>query len=129
MRYSKMSAMVVFAFTISLPLLAVPVFAADSSAHTLTIDNVQPGYSCATPTIVSGTATGKLAFIRDVKLTITNSNNPGVVYASSTAEVKHGTYSGSLSIASSSLQEGWLTVTASWYGVVVSSSTTWFWAC
>ncbi|HEV2173484.1 MAG TPA: hypothetical protein VGR71_07955 [Nitrospira sp.] len=65
---------------------------------------------------------------RDVVLTITNPAN-GLVYASTTAEVKHGAYSASLSITNSSLQEGDLVVTASWHGIVVTSSTTWFWAC
>jgi hypothetical protein len=126
MRHTKFSAIAVLAFTLSLSFLAVPVYA---SSHTLTLTLGTVGYSCATPTTVSGTATGRNLLRQDVKLTITNSANPGVVYASATAEVKHGTYSASLSITSSSLQEGFLTVTASWHGVVVSVDEAGFWSC
>jgi hypothetical protein len=126
MRHSKFSAVAVLAFTISLSFLAVPVYA---SSHTLTLTLVNVGYSCASPTTVSGTVTGKDPLRHDVKLTITNSANPGVIYASTTAEVKHGAYSATLSITSSSLQEGYLTVTATWRGVVVSVDETALWSC
>jgi hypothetical protein len=126
---SKVSALAVLAFTLSLPLLAVPVYAANSSAHTLTLTLVNVGYSCSSPTTVSGTVTGKDPLRHDVKLTITNSALPGVIYASTTAEVKHGAYSASLSITSSSLQEGYLTVTAYWHGEVVAVDDDGFWSC
>jgi hypothetical protein len=126
MRYSKFSAIAVLAFTISLSFLAVPVYA---SSHALTLTLVNVGYSCSAPTTVSGIATGRNLLRQDVKLTITNSANPGVVYASTTAEIKHGAYSATLSITSSSLQEGYLTVTASWHGVVVAVDETGFWSC
>jgi len=129
MRYSKVSAIAVVAFTMSLSLLAVPAYAANSSGHTLTLTLVNVGYSCSSPTTVSGTVTGKDPLRHDVKLTITNSANPGVIYASGSAEVKHGAYSASLSIMSSSLQEGFLTVTAYWHGVVVSVGEDGLWAC
>jgi hypothetical protein len=126
---SKISALAILAFTLSLSLLAVPVYAANSSAHTLTLTLNSVGLSCAEPTTVSGTVTGKDPLRRDVKLTITNSANPGVIYASTSAEVKHGAYSATLSIKSSSLQEGFLTVTATWHGVVVSVDEDGFWSC
>jgi len=129
MRYSKVPAIAVLAFTISLSFLAVPVYAANSSAHTLTLNLVNVGYSCSSPTTVSGTVTGKDPLRRDVKLTITNSADPGVIYASASAEVKHGAYTATLSITSSTLQEGFLTVTAYWHGVVVSVGEDGLWAC
>jgi hypothetical protein len=109
--------------------MATPAFAAvNSRAHTLTLTVNTTGNSCSSPTEVSGTATGANIPRRDVKITITNPAN-GMVYAFAKAAVKHGTYSATLSISSSSLQEGYLVVTATWHGVVVTSPTTWFWAC
>jgi len=126
---SKVSALAVLAFTLSLPLLAVPAYATNSSAHTLTLTLVNVGYSCSSPTTVSGTVTGKDPLRHDVKLTITNPALPGVIYASTTAEVKHGAYSATLSITNTSLQEGILTVTAYWHGAVVSVGEDAYWAC
>jgi hypothetical protein len=129
MRYSRVATISVLAFALSLPLLAVPAYASNASGHALTLNLVNVGYSCSSPTMVSGTATGKDPLRHDVKLTITNSANPGVVYAYASAEVKHGAYSATLSIKNTSLQEGYLTVTASWHGVVVSVDEDGFWSC
>ena len=128
MKLSRLSVLTVLAGVLMLS-MAAPAFAAvNSRPHALTLNVNTTGNSCASPTDVSGTATGGNVLRRDVYLTITNPAN-GMVYASTNAEVKHGVYSASLSIASSSLQEGYLVVTASWHGIVVTSSTTWFWAC
>ena len=128
MKLFKLSVFVILAGVLTLS-MATPAFAAvNSRPHTLTLNVNTIGYSCSSPTEVSGTATGGNILRRDVKLTITNPAN-GMVYAYAKAAVKHGAYSATLSITSSSLQEGYLVVTATWEGASVTSSTTWFWAC
>lgn len=116
--------------TLSLSALAVPAYAAISApSHTLTLTLDNVGLSCSAPTTVSGTATGKNLLREDVKITITNSLNPGVIYASAKAKVKDGSYQATLMIQNTDLEEGYLTVTATWHGVTVSVDEDGFWSC
>lgn len=108
--------------------VATPAFpAVNSGPHTLTLNVNTTGNSCSSPTEMSGTATRGNILQRDVKLTITNPAN-GVVYASTTAEVKHGAYSAALE-HQRHLAGRLPGSDPHLAGVVVTSSTTWFWTC
>jgi hypothetical protein len=91
-------------------------YAAESSAHTLTVTSTAQNLSCKSPIPISGAATGNNALQRPVKLKVVNLQS-GQVAASGQATVSNGAYSTSLTLPTTAGQ-GHYTVVATWYNQV-----------
>ena len=126
---AKRSLSTAFVGIVAISLLALPAFAADSSAHTLTVTTNAQAYSCSNPIVISGTATGKNPLRMKVKITVTADDNGGVTVASARAKVSGSAYSATVEFTNPSMQEGYFSVTATWEGQTAVDSSAFYWTC
>jgi hypothetical protein len=125
----KLSVLVILTGVLALSIMAAPAYATDNSrGHTLTVATDQSSYSCSSPIGISGAATGRDLPRRPVTLTVTNYET-GQVVATGSAKVSHGVYSTTISFTNPSMQEGYFTVTANWYGQFAQTDSLFYWAC
>jgi len=122
----KLASLALLAGVLTLSITAVPVFA--NSAHTITVATDQSSYSCNSPIGISGAATGNNPIRRDVKITVRN-DETGQIVAFTKAKVKHDAYSTAISFTNTNMQEGYFTVTATYYGQVAVTDSPFYWAC
>jgi hypothetical protein len=108
--------------------MTFPVYAFDFGAHSLSVQAGSSSYSCSSPIGISGTATGNNILRRHVKITITDVST-GVAVAHGSAKVSGGAYSTTIIFTNQSMQEGYFTVTATWYGQVAHGDGSFYWAC
>lgn len=109
----------------------VPVFtaSASSNSHTLTVMTNSSSYSCRTPIIVNGTATGPNPKDKPVKVEIINDLN-NQIYAHGKATVTNGVYSITFVFKNESRQGGPIfLVHASWNGATAETTTPFTWEC
>jgi hypothetical protein len=111
----------------SLAYLVVPAYAVNASAHTITVTTDKQSYSCSGPIVVSGTTTGENPIRKPMRLTITN-DETGAIVGFGKADVKQGAYSMTFTFTDTSMQGGFFTVTASWYGQVATTANPFSWA-
>lgn len=113
---------------LALSMMSVPAYAFSLGPHYVSVQANGTAFSCSSPIGVSGSATGNNILRRPVRITVTNINT-GQVVATGTAKVSGGSFSTTVSITDPSTQEGYFTVTASWYGQVAHWDGNFYWAC
>jgi len=122
----KLTILAILTGVLALSIMAAPAYA--DSAHTVTVATDQTSYSCSSPITISGAATGTNPLRRDVKVTVKN-DETGQIVAFAKAEPKHGEYSTTVSFTNSNMQEGYFTVTSTYYGQVAVTDSPFYWAC